>query len=188
MVEPPDRASVVLQGFMGGIVRRADIAARLAAVIAEGLTASEEAAADHPFAARDIGEKWSIAGTGETCPIGMEIRKRDAAASWCGIDGAPAALSSATAAEKFAAVLAESAGNPEEVDRQRPFVVTDRGDNWLVRGSLNADRAIEGPGPFHLEVRKRDAKVLDMSNEWVMHTPPEVREILEAAKKPSPER
>jgi len=41
---------------------------------------------------------------------------------------------------------------------------------------------VEGRGPFQLEVRKRDAAVIDMFSEAVIHTPPEVIEALRRKK------
>jgi hypothetical protein len=78
----------------------------------------------------------------------------------------------------LAAILADRADNVAGSSRQLPFVVTDQGDTWLVRGSYNVDRSVEGPGPFRLEVRKRDAAVLDMCFEMVLHTPVKAQDAL----------
>jgi hypothetical protein len=52
-----------------------------------------------------------------------------------------------------------------------PLTVSDEGSTWLIQGSFNRDHANEGPGPFKLEVQKRDAKVLDMGFEWILKAP-----------------
>ena len=108
----------------------------------------------------------------------MEIRKLDAAILSLGVPNPLEMLSSMPIVEKFAAILAEDAGDADELRQQLPFAVTDHGDTWLVRGSRNQNRMVEGPGRFHLEVQKRDARVLDMCFEGVLHTPPEVKEAL----------
>jgi len=77
-------------------------------------------------------------------------------------------------AKTFAMLVLRSASQ-EGVNEQLPLSVSDQGDTWLVQGSLNRDRAAEGPGPFKLEVQKRDAKVVDIGFEWVLKVPPEVQ-------------
>lgn len=68
-----------------------------------------------------------------------------------------------------------------------PWRVEDKGETWLVRGSRNKD-GVEGIGPFRLQVRKRDARVLDIRFEYFMRTPPKVQALpREIAKKPDHE-
>jgi len=121
-----------------------------------------------------------ITGAGEDArpECDIEIRKLDAAILSLGGRSPSVVMGTAAIVEEIAAILAESAGDLDEADRQLPFRVSDRGDTWRVRGSRNADRAIEGPGPFHLEMRKRDGAIVDMSFEAVLHMSPEVRNLL----------
>lgn len=185
MTEMPDRPSVVLQGFHGGIVGSADIALRLAQILLQNLVGKARLASCLPLQAHDRGDRWSITGAdgeeADACRI--DIRKRDAAIAALGIERCPEVLGDPATVEKFAAVLAESAGGPAEPNRQMPFSVANHGATWLVRGSANADRMVEGPGPFRLEVQKRDARVLDMVFEGIIHTPPEVKELLRGNKR-----
>lgn len=185
MPESEPRPSVVLHGFEGGIVKSANTALRLGQVVLENLVGQRRLARCLPLQAQDRGDRWSLSGAGgdgsSECRI--DIGKSDAAVLPHGVPKPPEILSNATTAEKFAAILAESAGDGVGVDRQWPFTVTDRGDTWVVRGGRHVRSAIEGPGPFHLEIRKRDARVLDIWFEWNLHTPPEVDELLRATKK-----
>ena len=178
----PMRPGATLHGFVGGIVSNANTASRLAQIILETLIGPRNLASCLPLRAQDCGDRWSVSGAGELdagrCRI--DIHKPDAAILSLGVEAPPEVLDTAEIAEKFAAVLAEQAS--DKTVRQAPFTVTDRGDTWLVRGSYNADRAVEGRGPFQLEVRKRDAAVIDMFSEAVIHTPPEVIEALRRKK------
>jgi hypothetical protein len=113
----------------------------------------------------------------------IEIRKRDAAIRVLSDQGTQYLLDDPAVAEKFgSAVLANAAGE-SELRRQLPLMVEDKEEIWRVRGSGNADREIEGPGPFLMEVQKRDARVLDMWFEWILDTPPEVDDLLRAPRK-----
>lgn len=180
MPETADRPSVVLHGFVGGIVPSGNSAMRLARIIVESPVGRGGLPTCSPLQAQDHGDRWSInsAGGDGTQGCVIDIRKRDAAIVLHGVQKPPEVLGDAATVEKFASVLAEDAGGAGELSRQLPFAVTDHGDAWLVRGSGNADRAVEGPGPFHLEIRKRDARVMDMYFEGVLHTPHEVKEAL----------
>ena len=183
MPETPSRPSVMLHGFQGGIVYNEKVALRLAQVLFGGSASSPTRAGRLPLEVRDHGNTWVVVTVGSDTQSGrsMEIRKRDAAVLSLDGQSPPELLGAAATAQHIAAVLADSAGDPDEAVRQQPFTVTDRGETWIVRGSGNADRAVEGPGPFYLEVQKRDARVLDMHFEAVIHTPPEVKELLRAA-------
>ena len=182
MSETPDQPSVVLHGFHGGIVNNAKVAQRLATVILNAVEGPGRGAACRPLAAKDHGDRWLITCTDSDASNirSVDIRKSNAAVRFLGIKGPPQVLPNEDAAEKFAAILAENAGDADEVSQQSPFVVTDRGDAWFVRGSRNADRTFEGP--FRLEVQKRDARVLDMCFEGVLHVPPEVTAALRKQK------
>jgi hypothetical protein len=65
-----------------------------------------------------------------------------------------------------------------EVKLQRPFEVFDESDRWRIEGSYNRDKKIEGPGPIKVWIRKRDAKIIDVINPFIMKVPPEVKKII----------
>ncbi|MBV9860409.1 MAG: hypothetical protein JO038_09950 [Alphaproteobacteria bacterium] len=175
--------------FDGGVVNNANIASQIAQMILKSLIEQAELLASMPLRVEDRGDRWQItgnrgiAGSDEPGVGPIEVRKHDSAIL------APRAagnlLGDAAIAEKFAAkVLANIAGRGE-LRRQRPLVAEDNGDSWRVRGSANAKRTAEGPGPFELLVQKCDARVLDMWFEWVLNTPPDVQSMLQAsARKP----
>lgn len=75
-------------------------------------------------------------------------------------------------ARSFALIMLRSIDQGGAND-QLPLTVSDQGDCWLIRGSLNRDNASEGPGRFRLELQKCDAKVLDMGFEYVLKARPE---------------
>ena len=182
MSQAAPRPSVVLHGFQGGIVYTAEIAVRLAEVVVGCVPVGEKSSGSLHLKAQDNGTTWLIAEAGKgarSCRI--EIAKSDATVHWLEGGEPSAALPTEEAASRFAAVLADGASPIAKMYPQSPFLVTDCGETWIVRGSGNADRAVEGPGPFHLEVQKRDARILDMYFQAVIHSPPEVNELLRAA-------
>lgn len=185
-----DLNMAVIALFDGGVVNNANIAARLARLILEPLIGAAELAANLPLRVEDRGDNWAIQGSreapGRPGACDLDIRKRDAAVLVSGDRPARDLLCDPALAEAFAAAALENANGDEELRRQMPLVVSDQGEIWRVRGSHNADRAVEGPGPFHLEVQKRDARVLDMWSEWVLHTPPDVQALLRASAKRPP--
>jgi len=48
------------------------------------------------------------------------------------------------------------------LSEQRPLLVSDRGEYWLVEGSRNASRAVEGPGKVVVRLSKADARVISL--------------------------
>jgi len=149
MRETSNRPSIVLHGFQGGIVHSAKVARELSEILLDAWVPPQAFAACLPLNAQDDGDSWRVAGFGpdtqSVCSI--EICKRDAAVLSLGGKSPLELLGAAATVQRIAAVLADSAGEPNEARLQRPFVVTDRGDSWLLRGSRNIDRAVEGPGP-----------------------------------------
>jgi hypothetical protein len=181
------RPSVVLHGFGGGIVSNSNIGLRLAQIILESVIGPQRVALCLPLRAQDRDDRWTTTSDNASdlrnCRI--DLRKLDAAVVSLSVDGTPEALPRAEAVEKLAAAIVENSRGSAELSRQLPFAITDKGDTWLVQGSDNAARAAEDPGPFHLEVQKRDARVLDMWFEWVLPTPPEVKELIrQSMRKP----
>ncbi len=77
-------------------------------------------------------------------------------------------------ARRFGEILLEAHYNKDELERQRPLSVEDKGAYWRVEGSWNRDRKIEGMGAFFLSVAKYDARVLDIGVWGIFHTPPEI--------------
>lgn len=176
----------VIELFDGGVINNANIALKVANLVQESLGHGNEASARLPINITDRGDSWSVPLSGWVGADGgvvrrLEIRKRDAAIVPAEGPFARDLLGDAAIAEKFAAAILENAAGTAALGRQAPLTVEDRGETWRIRGSANADRASEGPGPFELEVKKRDARVLDMKFEWVLETPPDVLEMLRAS-------
>jgi hypothetical protein len=178
-----DLHMAVTELFDGGIVNNADIASRIAHLILEHLIGSTALSANMPLRVTDRGDKWLIRGNRAASPAvlgscDLEIRKRDAEVVVSSDQQTQDLLSNRAAVERFASAVLENAAGKEELSRQSPLIVDDKGVTWRVRGRGNANRAVEGPGPFELEVQKRDARVLDMWFGWVLNTPPEVQALL----------
>jgi hypothetical protein len=74
----------------------------------------------------------------------------------------------------------------DELKRQLPLEATEQDDCWVISGTHNKDRSHDGPGPVRVVIRKRDAQILDLVVPYVMHLPPEAKEILKK-KAPEPE-
>jgi len=77
-------------------------------------------------------------------------------------------LGSADVARSFAELVLEFTQSPDELKRQRPLTVEDRGETWFILGSWNRDKTQEGFGPFQMTVKKRDAQVLDLGMPMVL--------------------
>jgi hypothetical protein len=184
---------LLLFGFgSGGVVNNAAIASRLARLILEPLIGAAELSASLPLSVADRGDKWSVTGN-EAVGAGagacrLEIRKHDAAILGLHNPREIDLLGDPAIAETFAAAILVNAYGEERLREQSPLTVQDKGKSWLVRGSHNIDRAVQGPGPFRIEVQKRDAQVLDTYFEFVMKTPPEVQALLRAQAEKPPEK
>jgi len=184
---------MLLGAASGGVVNNAKVASQIAQLLLEPLIGATEALVNMPLRVEDRGDRWwitgnrSAAGSDERGAGPIEVRKHDSAILAPGATGN--LLGDAASAEKFAATILANAAGVEELRRQSPLIAEDHGDSWRVRGSANAKRVAEGPGPFELLVQKRDARVLDMWFEWVLNTPPDVQSMLRArASKPSRDR
>ena len=77
-------------------------------------------------------------------------------------------------ARKFGEIVLEAQYSRDELLRQQPLIVEDKGAYWRIEGSWNRDRKIEGMGEFFLSVAKYDARVLDVGVWGVFQTPPEI--------------
>ncbi len=84
-------------------------------------------------------------------------------------------------------VIASVYGN-NEVQLQRPLLAYDETDRWLVVGSYNRARDIEGHGPIKVWIRKRDAKVIDLISPVVLKMDPEARKIVQQELKRRPDK
>ncbi len=74
-------------------------------------------------------------------------------------------------ARKIGENLLESHYGDGELNRQRPLIVTDKGDHWRVEGSWNHDQKIPGAGAFFLSIQKSDGRVIDLGR-WLIPPPP----------------
>jgi hypothetical protein len=83
-------------------------------------------------------------------------------------------------ARRIGELLLEAHYGTAELERQRPLIVTDKGDQWQIDGSWNRDQKIEGKGPFFMSMRKFDGRVLDFGVWGVIHMDPKVKAMLEA--------
>ena len=89
-------------------------------------------------------------------------------------------LYSAELARHLGELLLEAHYGQDELERQLPLTVEDKGDTWSLGGSWNRDRKLEGNGAFFMSVQKHDARVLDFGCWAICHPPPEVQAIINA--------
>jgi hypothetical protein len=84
-----------------------------------------------------------------------------------------------TAAISIAEIVIRSNFGDVSLQEQQPLVVSDGGDCWIVDGSLNKDRLVEGPGKISLRLYKSDARISSLIFDYVM---------LPVASRPSSDR
>ena len=170
---------MLLGAANGGVVNNAKVASQIAQLILEPLIGATELLANMPLGVEDCGDRWLVRGNLRRADSDqpragpVEVRKHDSAILMPRTAGN--LLGNAVIAETFAATVLANTAGAGELRRQSPLIAEDNGDNWRVRGSANAKRSAEGPGPFELLVQKRDARVLDMWFEWVLSPSPEVQ-------------
>jgi len=70
-------------------------------------------------------------------------------------------------------VLVRNLYGVSSLQEQQPFVARDGGRVWIVEGSLNKDRSVEGPGKLVATVNKLDAKIGTFMFDYVMFPPTE---------------
>lgn len=68
----------------------------------------------------------------------------------------------------LAEVLVRNIYGDLDLREQQPFVARDGGQVWIVEGSKNKDRSVEGPGKLVIIVNKADAKIESFMGEYVM--------------------
>jgi len=82
-------------------------------------------------------------------------------------------------AQGLAELLCEAHYGKEELARQKPFIVTDKGTYWRVEGSWNRDGKIEGPGAFFVSIEKYDGRVTDFGALDRIHAHPSVVPLIQ---------
>lgn len=70
----------------------------------------------------------------------------------------------------------------EELEMQRPLEVEEKDDRWLITGSHNKDREVEGLGPAEVIMSKKDGRILSISMPRILKVPPEVKEIIKKGR------
>jgi hypothetical protein len=70
-------------------------------------------------------------------------------------------------------VLVRNLYGVSSLQEQQPFVARDGGRVWIVEGSLNKDRSVEGGGKLVATVNKLDAKIGTFMFDYVMFPPTE---------------
>jgi hypothetical protein len=164
---------LLLEATQGGVVNNADIAVRLARL----LFASSDLPEDLPLEVKDLADKWSIRRERPQSTDHIEIRKRDASIIvWADSGRESMVLRSAEIVQRFGQIIIENARSAEELHRQLPLRVEDKGETWLVAGSGKANPREGGPSGCHLEMRKRDACVVDFWFGWTLGTHPAIRD------------
>ena len=82
-------------------------------------------------------------------------------------------------ATDIAALIIANHYGEDQLEKQKPLVASDQSDQWLVEGSYNKNRSIEGPGPIKIWIRKRDARIMEMEAPSIMKIPSHLRGVLE---------
>jgi hypothetical protein len=165
----PPTTVMLLHGFDGGIVNKSDVAFQLAEIIRPTIVEGSPPAID------DRGDQWRISNVNRSHHL--TIRKLDAAVLAVDGEHSPHALPTPKTAEKYTAILVEGNYGDGELERQLPFTILDKGGVWEVIGHGDPNRSGGGSGRFHLEVQKQNAQVLDMSFQWAISMPPEVKNL-----------
>jgi hypothetical protein len=166
---------LLLEAAQGGIVNNTIVAARLIQLIIDLIGLSTNT----PPTVQDDGDSWlaNVSDGADTHPnVSIKVRKRDAAVL-LSPEIERDALAFHADVESFSSVVIVNASGEDELQRQAPLFIEDRGETWLVRGNPNAGSSSDGPGPCYLEVRKKNGQVLDMWFEWVTAIPEEVKAL-----------
>ena len=74
----------------------------------------------------------------------------------------------------------------DELKRQTPLIVEDKGDYWRVEGGWNRDFKLDDNGPLFLSIHKYDGRVFDLGQWGPMLFRGTMEELLAAAKNPPP--
>jgi hypothetical protein len=172
---------MLLQGALNGnIITDAQSALRVARLILRIL-----AAPHGHFIVEDKGDRWSVVATVPP-KIGnpsqqIDIKKEDATVL-SPQRSKQDMFANCSAATEFAEIVIESAWGRADLKKQYPIAVSDSGKTWIVRGSRNADRAVEGLGPLNLEFLKGDGRVLNLFTEWFLDIPDDIKQFIRAQR------
>jgi hypothetical protein len=71
----------------------------------------------------------------------------------------------------------------EESERQQPLTAEEQSGSWVVTGSYNRGRKVEGPGYFSIIIQKKDCKIIDVRLDYVMNIPPDIQRLINKAQK-----
>ena len=83
-----------------------------------------------------------------------------------------------TTALKISEILIEDIYGEDELLMQRPFKVEDKGDRWLIIGTPDRSKEIEGPGPARVIINKKDGRIIDIIGTVPIKPAPELRDIM----------
>jgi hypothetical protein len=96
-------------------------------------------------------------------------------------------VTTAELAIKIAELFCEARFGKEDLERQRPFVATDKGSYWRVEGSWNRDGKIEGGAEFYASIEKRDGRIRDLGSYYRL-PPRDLKDLMrELSELPEPE-
>jgi hypothetical protein len=90
-------------------------------------------------------------------------------------------------ARAVAEALFEHHYGDDELKRQKPLIVEDKGDYWRVEGSWNRDFKIDDSGPLFLSIHKYDGRVFDLGQWGPMLFRGSLDELLASARQPPPD-
>jgi len=86
---------------------------------------------------------------------------------------------------KIAELVIANVYSADDLEQQRPLTVSDQSDRWLVEGSYNKDRKIEGWGAAKVVIKKSDGQILEVYIPMVMLPHPDVHKYLRSDKSKS---
>ena len=69
-----------------------------------------------------------------------------------------------------------------DLEQQTPLTVSDESDRWVIEGSYNKDRKIEGWGAAKVVIKKSDGQILEVYIPMVMFPHPDVKKYLKSDK------
>jgi len=175
------RPSILLmEAAHGGIVNNERVAKSLTRVVLRRLASVGTLAEDREVLGIEaLTDRWGLRMKENGRSSWIEITKRDAAVSRPShlTNGQPL-LSGAAVAKEFAEILIKNLSREGAGGDQLPLSLKDKGSTWMIDGSHNADRAVEGTGLCHVEIQKKDCRVVDLCLEYVLHVPSVVKQLL----------
>ncbi len=79
---------------------------------------------------------------------------------------------------EVARAIIKSLYGMDELAKQEPLYTSETKDEWIVYGSFNKDRREEGLGQISINIKKRDAQIVDIKWDVVVFTPRDIQEII----------